>query len=106
MGWRISGELAAQGEFDVLDDGTGRQLEHVCEMDAGTEVHIVDDAGFDVVEMAVLGEIRAEARRLAVEVDLADDAMLTIASRQVYTVASDILGSVSLIRMNTSLAVG
>ena len=79
--WRFeieitSGEFAAQGDFDVVDDGAGREVEDVGEVEAGLEIHVVDHAGRRVVEMAVLAEVRAVAGGFAVEIDLPDDAVL------------------------------
>ncbi len=68
--------MAAEGEFDVGDDGAFRQVENVGKVDAGFESDVVNGAGFLVVEMAVFLEIRAEAGRFAVKIDLTDDAVL------------------------------
>ncbi len=87
MCWKISkflnfkfesrrSELAAEGDFDVFDDGVGREIKDVGEVDAGFELHVVNRAGGFIVEMAVLIEVRAVAGWLAVEVHLADDFML------------------------------
>lgn len=69
-------EFSAEGDLDSVDDGTRWEVEHIGEIDAGLEADVVDNAGAGIVEMAVLAEVRAVARRFAVEVDLADDAML------------------------------
>lgn len=76
MGFEFSGELATEGDFDVLDDGIGRKVEDVSEVDAGFEFYIVDRSGGLIVKMAVLIEIRTIARRFAVEVHLADNLVL------------------------------
>lgn len=69
-------EFPAEGDFDIVDDGAGREVEDIGEIDAGLEIDVMDHAGGGVVEMAVLAEIRTVARGLAVEIHLADDAVL------------------------------
>lgn len=68
--------MAAEGDFDVFYEGVGREVEKVGEVYAGFEFDVVDGAGDFVVEMAVFVEIGTVARGFAVEVDLADDAVL------------------------------
>lgn len=70
------GEFAAEGDFDILDDGSGREVEEVGEIGTGFEIHVVDHAGRLVVEMAVFFKIRTVARGFALEIHLADDAVL------------------------------
>src|SRR6478735_153385 len=69
-------EFPAEGDFDILDDGAGRQVEEVGEAGAGFELDVMDHAGDLVVEMAVLAEVRAVAGGFALEIHLADDAVL------------------------------
>ena len=69
-------EFAAEGDFDVLDDGPGWEVEDIGEANAGFEIDIVDHTGGGVVEMTVLAEVRAVAGGFALEVDLPDDAVL------------------------------
>ena len=71
----MSGQVAANGELDVFDNGAGWEFQHVLKLDVWPERHIVDDAGCQVMKMPVLGEVRAEARRPAVKVHLTDDTM-------------------------------
>ena len=69
-------EFAAEGDFDVLDDGPGWEVKDIGEAYAGFEIDIVDHAGGGIMEMAVLAEVRAVAGGFALEVDLPDDAVL------------------------------
>lgn len=53
--------VKVEGDFDVLDHGTGWELQDVGQIDAGFEIDVVDDAGDGVVEVAVFPEVRAIA---------------------------------------------
>jgi hypothetical protein len=66
----------------------------------------VDHAGGGIMEMAVLGRIRAVAGGFALEIDLPDDAVLhqgleAVVNRGQREIRQPVLG-----RMKTSLAVG
>ena len=65
--------MAAEGDFDVFDDCVGWEVEDVGQVDAGLEFDVVYRAGRLVVEMAVFVKVRAIARGLPVEINLADD---------------------------------
>lgn len=67
---------AAEGQLDLLDGGTGRDLHEVGEVDARLEGEIVNEIGRLIVEMPVLLEVGAVAARFAIEVHLANDAVL------------------------------
>lgn len=70
------GHLAAEGDFDVFDDGVRGEIEKIGEVDAGFEFYVVDGASGFVVEMAVFVKVWAVAGRFTVEVDLADNFVL------------------------------
>lgn len=68
--------MAAEGNFNVFDDGIGGKLEEISEVDAGLEFNIVDGACVFVVEMAVFVKVWTITGGLAVEIDLSDDFVL------------------------------
>ena len=72
----VLGELAAQGDFDILDHCVRWKIENVGEVNAGLEFHVMNRSGGFIVKMAVLIEVRAVAGWFAVKVDLADDFVL------------------------------
>lgn len=69
-------DFAAEGYFDVFDDGSRREVEKVGDFDAGFEVDVMDHAGRLIVKMAVFAKIWAIAGGFTFEIDLADDAVL------------------------------
>lgn len=58
----MSDQFAADGDLDVVDDGTWWQIEEVGEGDSGFEIDVVNYSRGGVVEMPVLIEVRAIAR--------------------------------------------
>ena len=70
------GDFAAKSDFNVVDDGTLRQLDKVGQVETRFEIDIVDDACHRIVKVTVLGEVRTVARGFPFEIDLADDAVL------------------------------
>jgi len=72
----VGGDDAAQGEFDVGNGSAGRKFEHVFEPDARFKSDVVNFPGRLIVEMAVIEEVRAVAAGFAIEMHLANDAVL------------------------------
>jgi len=74
--WGFVGNSAAECDFDFINERAIGKIENITEADARLEMNVVNHAGGGIVKMAVLGKVRTETGRLAVEVDLADDTVM------------------------------